>query len=408
MNPSFAASISTPSKPQTPSLTAIDSMTGVRILAALWVLISHLDQELYTWFPKTRVLEPFMASGLLGVDLFFILSGFIISYNYAARFDGSSSSTRAGAGHAGVFPANQSGNQSGDQTGDQTTGWFKMYLRFLWLRIARLYPVHLITLLAVLVMYITSKLLHVKLNLDDGYGAVDFIRNLFLVHAWFSYDFNWNGPSWSISAEWFAYLLFPIFAILTARVPARGQVLATLLVLLLLPVVNLFGEDNPFLNVLHLIRITTEFLGGCFLYRLYARGAGSNLPWAVLTPSVGLLIVGVAAFLFLIGTTPFWVVPLLAIFIYGVAQQQGRFSFVLAGPRMVFWGQVSYSLYMTHSIVRTVLRKALPIMHFEHSSILIRFGLLGLYAICFAGVAALTYLWIEEPARRWLRKNASF
>jgi peptidoglycan/LPS O-acetylase OafA/YrhL len=370
---------------------SIDALTGVRILAALWVLISHMDKELFTLFPASKVLQPFLGSGFLGVDLFFILSGFIISYNYAPRFDGS-------------FGSSTSNSLSLNRV-DQRADWWRMYVRFLWLRIARLYPVHLLTLFAVLGMYLASQVMHVKLNMDDGYGAFDFVRNLFLVHAWFSYDFNWNGPSWSISAEWFAYLMFPVFAVLTARVKNNWQVLTTLAVLVTLPLLNSLGENNPLLNVLHLLRITTEFVAGCLLYRLYVRGAGSSLPWPILTPLAGILVIVVAAVLEPLGTTLFWVSPLLALFVYGVSQQRGAFTMALAGPRMVFWGQVSYSVYMTHSIVRTVLRKFLQYQHFADSSILIRLGILGVYGLCFAGAAVLTYLYVEEPARHWLRKR---
>jgi peptidoglycan/LPS O-acetylase OafA/YrhL len=374
---------------------SIDSLTGVRILAALWVLVSHLDKELFTWFPSLRVLEPVIASGMLGVDLFFVLSGFIIAYNYAPRFDRASE------------PVGFSSRSPAFAQAEGRAAWFQMYFKFLWLRIARLYPVHLVTLLAVLGMYLAAQFMGVKLNLETGYNPIDFVRNLFLVHAWFSYDFNWNGPAWSISAEWFAYLLFPVFAVITARVKANWQLLATLAVLLLLPLVNSLGDHNPLLNVLHLLRITTEFLAGCFLYRLHERGVGSSLKWSWLTPLAGGLVMVVAALLWQQGVTLFWVSPLLALFVYGVAQQKGRFSSGLASSQMVFWGQVSYSLYMTHSVVRTVLRKALPFAHFADASLLVRLGMLGLYLSAFAGVAALTFLLVEEPARHWLRKKSS-
>ena len=385
ISPDFVPITATQSPPQTRvnSTESINALTGVRILAALWVLVSHMDAELFALFPSSRLLEPVISSGILGVDVFFILSGFIISYNYAARFD--------------AQPLQVRGQNGGT--------WRRMYGRFLWLRLARLYPVHLITLLAVLGMYLASQMLNVKLNLESGYGPIDFVRNLFLVHAWGSFDFNWNGPAWSISAEWFAYLLFPVFALLTARVKGHWQLVGTVAVLMLLPLANLFGSHNPFSNILHLLRVSSEFLAGCFLYRLHARGAGAGLPWPILTPLAGVLAVAMAALLWGLGTTLFWVAPLLAVFVYGVAQQQGAFTSSLATPGMIFWGQVSYSLYMTHSLVRTVLRKALPFAHFVDASLVVRLGLLGLYAICFAAVAVLMFLLIEEPARHWLRKK---
>jgi peptidoglycan/LPS O-acetylase OafA/YrhL len=377
-------------KPE-PKIASIDSLTGVRIVAALWVLVSHIDRELFTWFPITRLLEPVIASGFLGVDLFFILSGFIIAYNYAPRFDAGSSSEPFGTSNS-----------------QQKSAWTQMYVQFLWLRIARLYPVHLVTLLAVLVLVAASSLTGANLADDNNFGALDFVRNLFLVHAWGSYDFNWNSPAWSISAEWFAYLMFPLFALLSARVNSKWQVPVMLAVLLVLPLANLGDASNPLLNVLHLLRITTEFLAGCLLYRLHSRRAGSGLPWNIITPLSGVLTVVAAALLFKFASTSFWVVPLMALFVYGVAQQKGLLTSGLSGARMVFWGQVSYSLYMTHTVVRMVLRKLVPFAHFADASLLVRLGLLGVYLFSFAAVAALTFLLIEEPARHWLRKSMLF
>ena len=50
-----------------------------------------------------------------------------------------------------------------------------------------------------------------------------FLETLFLVQAWFpsTVDYNWSGPAWSLSAEWFAYLLFPAFAIVALKFARR-------------------------------------------------------------------------------------------------------------------------------------------------------------------------------------------
>ena len=85
-------------------------------------------------------------------------------------------------------------------------------LIFLGRRLVRIYPVHLMTLLSVLVMVLVAGHLDYQLA-ANGYTLQTFVENLFLVHYWLpSFTLSWNFPSWSISAEWFAYLLFPLIA----------------------------------------------------------------------------------------------------------------------------------------------------------------------------------------------------
>src|SRR5258707_9682457 len=103
-------------RPKSASNTAqyVPARTGIRALAALLVLGMHTEQNVP--FGLNSVL-PFFARGYLGVDFFFVLSGFIITHVYFAS----------------LAPPNRSAVQI-----------------FLWHRLIRLYPVH-ITVLAGLV-----------------------------------------------------------------------------------------------------------------------------------------------------------------------------------------------------------------------------------------------------------------
>jgi peptidoglycan/LPS O-acetylase OafA/YrhL len=70
---------------------------------------------------------------------------------------------------------------------------------------------------------------------------------------------------------------------------------------------------------------------------------------------------------------------------------------------MVYWGKVSYSVYIMHTAVISMCHVALPISRYQGRSIAERYGVMFIYLMCIAGAGMLTYHLIEEPARRWMR-----
>jgi peptidoglycan/LPS O-acetylase OafA/YrhL len=151
-------------------------------------------------------LGPLITSGALGVDLFFVLSGFVIAYTYLDE----------------LGPALQ----------------IRATARFVWARACRLWPVYL------LVLHLFGAWLVVRAAVGpDGeiaFQAVQpvldvgqYLQQLLLVQLWDEAYFDgasWVGSTWSISAEWLAYLLFPVAALALHRmrrlpvvVGARGE-----------------------------------------------------------------------------------------------------------------------------------------------------------------------------------------
>src|ERR1700740_1663810 len=90
-------------------------------------------------------------------------------------------------------------------------------LHFLWLRMARVWPVSLVTLhLAALWVIFPLHVGHVPSQDIDRFTAVSYVRQVLLVQLWFQPFFDnssWDGPAWSISAEWLAYLLFGLLVL---------------------------------------------------------------------------------------------------------------------------------------------------------------------------------------------------
>lgn len=128
----------------------IDALTSLRGYLALWVVLYHFWNDFLVFFPQLRLLSPVIANGNMAVPGFFILSGFVLTYNYGKTFSAIS---------------------------------FKKIKYFLLMRLARIYPVHLVTLLIVVAMVLVSRSLGFQLT-ESGYSFRDFVLNLFLVHTW--------------------------------------------------------------------------------------------------------------------------------------------------------------------------------------------------------------------------------
>lgn len=352
----------------------IAPLTGVRAVAATWVVVGHFSLALAALFPSFGSLNWLWHSGYLGVDLFFVLSGFILAHNYL---------------HA--FPTITPGG----------------YARFLWLRVARMYPVHLFTLLLLLAGITAGGWLGLRLNMPGRMGVSDLVRNLFMVHAWgFSPDVSWNGPAWSISAEWFAYLLFPVVALLVCRI-RTVRAAWTGVALMYGMLLGYFGATGYSITTLSndgaLVRVITQFIAGCLLYRIYRSGWAERLAWHWVSAA---LVGGVVAFVWICPPAQglsLYPAPLLAVLVLALARSRGGVSRLLSSRTMVFWGEASYALYMTHDIVRMVLGKLLPAAKFIDRSLAVRGGVTLAYAIAIAASAVATYLIVEKPARAWMR-----
>ncbi|WP_290877060.1 acyltransferase, partial [Aquabacterium sp.] len=170
------------SAPAAPSLLGLELL---RFACAISVLVWHYNHfyvagQAHVGFTLTAqplygLLKPFYEAGWLGVQVFWALSGFIFFWKYAQPVQ------------AGQVPA-----------------W-----RFAVLRFSRLYPLHLITLLAVAAMAWTYRQAH---GVDYVYAFNDwphFILQLFLASDWPGRsEWSFNGPIWSVSIEVLVYGLF--------------------------------------------------------------------------------------------------------------------------------------------------------------------------------------------------------
>lgn len=354
-----------------PSVSEIPSLTGVRILAAAWVVIAHFRYEMFGLFPETEIVRSFIEGGYLGVEVFFILSGFILSHNYAGRF------------HRVAWPA---------------------YREFLVKRVARIYPVHAATFIVVAGMVAAAAIFGVKLNSEGTHNPINFIMNAAMLQA-LPPAFAWNAPAWSISAEMGAYVVFPFLAVSVMRVKSRkalillaaGAIAFTLIGLL---AVEQLGDYSPTSYASIWLRISGEFAAGCFLWRFWHEFTTPGRIFDVLA-IVGA--VGACGMLLLqegSTATDFFALPFIALLILGCAGAAGPVQRILASAPLVYGGRISYSLYMVHYVVLMAGKKLLPWGDYEDRNFLIRAGVLAAYFVVSFSLAALVFHLVEEPSRR--------
>jgi len=323
-------------------------LTGVRFLAAAWVVLYHFGGTFISLCPLLAPLKHVFSLGYYAVPFFFLLSGFILSHNY--------------------FP-----NYS-----------LKDHPKFIFYRFARLWPVHVIAFL-----------------LAVGYSGWVFGENpvqstvgeVLMVRSWYSPELSANYPAWSISAEWFAYLcIFPVVFIAFSRIRSIRILLAVLTLLLIgaayVPSKYILGRGGD---------IVFLFSAGSALYRIRYL---AKSPAPLLFQKVGVLLV--ALFVLFTGS----VSSLVAFFgfaalIYGLSFERGFLSQILSTKFFVAGGLASYSLYMTHAIVGKVYN--LLTLNFPGHSLLARSCLLGLFVFGLGGTAVAFYRFIEEPANKALR-----
>jgi peptidoglycan/LPS O-acetylase OafA/YrhL len=345
----------------------IASLTGLRAVCALWVELFHYRSEVLTLLPGLRPVRPLLDTGYLGVDVFFVLSGFVLAYNYSDAL--------------------------ASWRGDRAR-------RFVQNRVARVWPVHLVTLHLDLLLAVAIGTLGVT---EGGHrrtlGA--YAQNLSMTHAWWNDRPSFNAPAWSISAEWAAYLACPLLLIVLARL--RSAWLAALGVLTLygamLTVFALWAQPNG--NVAHagMLRLSVEFCAGLLMLRIYQRRP-ALLGRLALPVAAALVIVIFAVPATHVG---YWLAPLLGVLVLCLATDDGPLARLLSTPVLLFWGEASYCLYMTHVLAQPVLHLGVEPADVADASVLVRLAVLSGYLLVLGGLAVTLHRWVEVPARQLLR-----
>ena len=301
-------------KPELPALT------GIRFYAALLVFLSHAP--LIPGMDQMAGSHLLFNAGVVGVSFFFVLSGFILTYNYVDVF--------------------------------RTNLQFRDYKKFVWDRLTKIYPVHFAVTFLMIPLQVFSP------NLPLDWRAVPF--HLLLVQCfWPSPDppfFKYlNVPSWSISCEWLFYLLAPLM-IYCVFGRLRRLMPAVLLTLYAGALGLLLQERAEFTQLFYVSWFAPsrvpEFLCGVILANLYL--SSSARPGVVLASLLEIL----GSALILLGAVyrehapwPLWggllYVPGSTLLIYALAQQRGVLASHLSHRWLNLLGTASFSFYLIHA-----------------------------------------------------------
>jgi len=349
----------------TPAVQPIHALTSARGIAAWMVVLFHYREALPGWVPAP-ILD-LVAQGYLAVDLFFLLSGYVIALNYAGEFSRLSLAS---------------------------------IRRFLILRLGRIYPLHLFMLLLFLLNPIAILLFSAAATPGLRYEPVYFVLSLFLIQNWgFTDNLAWNVPSWSISTEWAAYLLFPLLALGLHRAARNAAVtlcLAGTLLAVLAVSASLSGLDNLGSNIpgFGLLRCLLGFATGMLLWRLRVLWSASAFGGGNLATLCA------AACTTLYAASPwaihdFIIMPLgFTLLIWALTDDAALLSRMLQVSWLRAIGTVSYSTYLVHYFVKDWV-----------NFLLVRPGIPeSLPILCYLAVtavaSALLYAWIEVPGRK--------
>lgn len=351
-----------------PKRRELRQLTGIRIIAALWVVAFHFETQYTLLLPEIGGLVWLAGSrGFLAVDLFFVLSGYILAYQHHDAF----------------------AQGRGDYRG------------FLAKRLARIYPLQ-ITTLAFLVALVVATPLGKKLGSAETFTVWGAVQDVLLIRGWTGPSQGWNYPAWSLSAEWLAYLLFPA-VVLLITVVTRSSRVALVAVIAGAVVLETVGSIVlPWADHMPVapVRVVVAFVAGVALFRLCRdtpprsrNGWLGGLLLAALilaTPALpeGPLVAAVSL------ASCVAIVGLLATGSGPVVE------FLGSGP-LEYGGRVSFSLYMVHGIA--LLLSPVRFLGIENAAALplaARVGLAVGQMVLLLGLSIAAYHLVERPGQR--------
>ena len=333
-------------------MTRLNTLQILRAFAAISVLVTHVFQK-----SDYRPFGDYFLSGQYGVDIFFMLSGFLI------------------------FLTTKDGTDE------------KLFAKK---RIFRIFPLYLVALLAYLTVYS-------RIEVDMGLSPIKVIQNILML--------PWSGPigyqslivgvAWSTVFEMFFYALFFLILIFKGGRNKIFYIIPVLYVLSKLVLMSgLVDKDTSFISLLLSLgsaRHLLMFLMGCVICKLFI---DDKIPRVSQRNYTFLLFLAVVAFCVLqLIRYNFYLSFLCASFLFIIVCEFGKYftlkedTFVVKS--LIFLGDISYSIYLFHILVIKVC------LYFFDFNII---QLLVCTLIFTVLISTLTYRTIEQPFIRLAKK----
>jgi peptidoglycan/LPS O-acetylase OafA/YrhL len=367
----------------------LTTLTPLRGIAALFIVIYHSNLMFAPILPSGYT--QFLDSGWLWVDFFFVLSGFIMCYAYGKYF-----------------------NERVNKTA---------YKKYIGARFARVYPLHFITTIwvficSVIIVHFTA---HMSSFLSEIINPKALPACLLLIqslHIYFTPPLN--TPSWSLSTEWWVYMIFPFFVPFFIRLKTAGKIIITMLIvasfILLRYKIGPLSNPGPSINIMTdfgILRCLAGFFTGMLLFTFYEHRMGFNFikrDWFFMLSFLGVI----AAMHF--GIMDIIIVAFFPFILISAAYNQTMVKRFLDTRVLQRLGDWSFSIYMVHvPIIFTFFTikiiqdhkliddtvKAAPQKPNYIAGVVMCIALVTLTLI----LAAIFYRFIEIPARNYFNKT---
>ena len=332
---------------------------------------------------------PVVRNGGLGVEFFFVLSGFVMTHAY----------------------------------GDRLRGWVAAK-KFVIRRFGRLYPLHLAMLLAMVVLETVKLVISILFDVQSGeppFSGTNSLSalaaNVFLLNGvGLTRQFTWNVPSWSISTEFVAYLLFMAICLMSFRA------FRFISIMIMLAAAALKLCYSPADGAELLICLFGFFLGTQvnLFFRFVSEREFTSPAWMEWLALIGIVTV------FGLGTTlgPIAASLVFAFAVFVFAFESGKVSQKLVTTVPLHLGVISYSIYLVHFPILTAIngsaRALESLLHWKLFGLspddkLLLVGsspwemdlLLIIFVTIVLACATLTYRYIEDPCRNFFNHFSS-
>lgn len=350
----------------------IRALTGLRGIAAIIVFFAHTRDTLQSRGLPLEVPSPIVRLFLSGgrqVDIFFVLSGFILALIYRDWFRG------------GVTK--------------------KSYVKFIQRRFARIYPLHAFMLLLTIAFVYAAYVSHANvLNGLERFNTSSLPAYFLLVQAWGFFGTDpgtWNPPAWSVSIEALAYLVFPFFLWLSfglQKTRPFALFVGIAVCGFALNAVTTWGLAG----VPGVSRGLSEFALGCATVGLCD---GALARWLKSEWGGALALAALLVCFALTADTGFWIglftAPLL------IALCGNNSASRLFGHRIIYFlGEISFSIYLGHFLFSTIAYRLVSVAWMRTGPVALLIGLCGITLFVVAA-STLTYFAVERPGRDLLR-----